>query len=333
MISSRQFKVGDWIRLGDVEGQVRSINWRTVEVATLTGDLVIIPNSQIARDRLRVFGADANLIRILVDVKVSYEHPPELVQDVLLKAARATKDCLLDPPPGVRITSYDDFAITYRAVLPVREFRHQIPVRGEFLANVWYAAERAGIAMPARYNHRFELPREIMRQRIWKPAEIVARIMQLGTFHATAEAVQPLAEKARIEIFRKGETLINAGQRGETVYIVLSGTAEMIESDAGRDTVVDAFEAGDLIVFKAFFRGGAAPATVRAAWDLEVVAVPIDGFETVLARDAHLAQDVEHLLTLRDAGANRVRAKGAMIGHAAKPDADRVQILKDLFRV
>ncbi len=43
MISAGQFRVGDWIRLGDLEGQVRSVSWRSVTIATMTPRLVMKP--------------------------------------------------------------------------------------------------------------------------------------------------------------------------------------------------------------------------------------------------------------------------------------------------
>lgn len=334
MISARQFKIGDWIRVGDVEGQVRSLNWRTVSVTTLTGDIVVIPNSMIARDRLRVYGADQGWMRILIDFKIAYEHPPERVQDMLLKAAAATKEVLADPKPTVRLISFEDFAILYRVSVCIRDYRLVVPIRSEYQANVWYLAERAGIAFPARYNHRYELPKQFVRSSSRSPEEIAGLLQRLGTLRPSPEALAMLSANARVELYRSGETLLTKGRRGTSAFVVVSGAAQAMDLVDGAEAVVDAYATGDLILFKAFLRGGGAPYGVRAQTDIETIAVPIEDLENALARDAELAHEMEQQFTMREEAHSRSLAKGRSgrpNGKAA--DGDRVQILKDMFRV
>ena len=333
MISARQFKIGDWIRVGDIEGQVRSINWRTVSVTTLTGDVVVIPNSMIARDRLRVYGADQGLLRILVDLKISYEHPPEQVEELLLKAAAATKGVLADPKPVVRLVSFEDFAVLYRVVLSIGEYRMTVPVRSDYQANVWYMAERAGIVLPARYNSSFELPKELLRQRSRSPEEIATELGRLGTLRPSPETLTMLAANARFELFRKGEALLTKGTRGKSAYVVVSGAAQAVDLVDGAPSVVDAFAQGDFILFKAFLRGGAAPYGVVAQSDIETIAIPLDDLENALARDARLAQELEQQFAMREEAHARSQAKGRTSrSNGRDADGDRMQILKDMFR-
>jgi CRP-like cAMP-binding protein len=304
-----------------------------VSVATLTGDIVVIPNSQIARDRLRVYGADQGWLRIACELKLAYEHPPELVQKVLLKAVAATKGALAEPQPNVRLVSFEDFAVLYRVSFCIKDFRATVPIRSDFFANFWYIAERQGIVFPARYNHRFDLPADITRPRIVAPDAIADRLRNLGTFQRPIDALADLAARARVELFRKGETVLAHNQRGDSAYVVAAGSAQALDVRDGREEMIDAFAAGDLILYKSFFRGGGAPYLVRATADLEVIAIPFQEVEAALSRDMLLAQEVERLLTLREEGNARARAKSNGSTNGAADDADRVQILRDLFRV
>jgi len=46
----KPFKENDWIKVGDVEGTVRSIGGMDTEIITYEGDLVIVPNSYFLRN-------------------------------------------------------------------------------------------------------------------------------------------------------------------------------------------------------------------------------------------------------------------------------------------
>jgi small-conductance mechanosensitive channel/CRP-like cAMP-binding protein len=330
VISSRQFAIGDWIRVGDVEGQVRSINWRTVTVAT-AGDFVVIPNSQIARDRLRVFSADTGMTSVVVDLKLSYEHPPEQIHDLLAAAATMTKNT--GAAPIVRTLSYDDFAIQYRVTLAVKDFRDVGPVRNDFLANVWYVTERAGIVFPARYNQNFELPKEFVRQRHWSSDAIAARLKTLGALQSSNDVLSRLARHARVELYRKGESLIHVGSRSKAAYVVGSGTALAFDVHEGAETLIDEFSPGDLILFKAVLRGAAAPCAVRARSDVEVIVIPIKDLETALSDDMAFADEIERLLATRDEARSRTVSNGlAERLNGSGANKDRVEILRNMFQ-
>ncbi|HIO92853.1 MAG TPA: mechanosensitive ion channel, partial [Leucothrix mucor] len=49
LLSSRPFVVNDWIKVGETEGRVISIDWRAVSLETRENDVVTIPNSVLAK--------------------------------------------------------------------------------------------------------------------------------------------------------------------------------------------------------------------------------------------------------------------------------------------
>ena len=50
--SEKPFHVGDWVVLGDQEGQVQEATWRATKIRTKAGNFVIIPNSVIAEEAI-----------------------------------------------------------------------------------------------------------------------------------------------------------------------------------------------------------------------------------------------------------------------------------------
>ncbi len=49
-------RIGDWIRMEGMSGQVVGIRWRYTSIATNLGETVIIPNSQLIKNRVTVLG-------------------------------------------------------------------------------------------------------------------------------------------------------------------------------------------------------------------------------------------------------------------------------------
>lgn len=48
ILMDHPFAIGDWIRIGDVEGAVEDLNFRSLKIRTLTQELVTMPNSTVA---------------------------------------------------------------------------------------------------------------------------------------------------------------------------------------------------------------------------------------------------------------------------------------------
>ena len=47
-------RIGDWVRIDSVTGQVVSIRWRYMAIATITDETIVIPNSTVMKNRITV---------------------------------------------------------------------------------------------------------------------------------------------------------------------------------------------------------------------------------------------------------------------------------------
>jgi len=47
----RSIAVGDWVRVGEIEGLVREIRWRQTSIETRNWDTVVVPNSSLMKSR------------------------------------------------------------------------------------------------------------------------------------------------------------------------------------------------------------------------------------------------------------------------------------------
>jgi len=82
----RSIAVGDWIRIGDVEGLVREIRWRQTSVETRNWDTVVIPNSTLMKSQVTVLGrreGKPKLHRVWVEFNIDFRYSPVEVIDVV----------------------------------------------------------------------------------------------------------------------------------------------------------------------------------------------------------------------------------------------------------
>jgi small-conductance mechanosensitive channel len=144
----RSFRVGDWVRIGDLEGRVIEMNWRATRLATLDDDHLILPNSAVARERIRNFNAPTAVEARRVRVGVEYGVAPAAVKSVLIQAARDAYGVLERPAPKVRLITYGDSAITYEIKFWIDRFEERDDIEDGVMTRVWYLLRRNEITIP-----------------------------------------------------------------------------------------------------------------------------------------------------------------------------------------
>lgn len=153
VLMSRQVEPGDFIRLeSGEEGRVRDITWRNTTIEMLSNDLVIVPNSIIAKSRVINFTSLDEHHSVTVPIGVAYDSDLEHVERVTREAARAAQreidGAVVDWDPPVRFYEFGDHAILLRVVLRVARYDERFPVQSEFIKRLHVAYRDAGIEIP-----------------------------------------------------------------------------------------------------------------------------------------------------------------------------------------
>ena len=106
-------RVGDQL---DVDGdlvKVKRIDLRATSVETVSGDLVVMPNSKIAGNSVRNFSQGLTSTRISVCVGVAYGSDVDLVRQLLLDAMTAQSQIVKAPSPQVIFKEFGDSALNF----------------------------------------------------------------------------------------------------------------------------------------------------------------------------------------------------------------------------
>jgi MscS family membrane protein len=101
IFTDRPFHVGDWVRIGDIEGVVEEVGMRTTRVRTFYNSLITFPNSLITTTAVDNYGA-RKYRRCTIDLSLTYDTTPEQIQ-AFCDGCRA----ILKANPAVRKDAYE----------------------------------------------------------------------------------------------------------------------------------------------------------------------------------------------------------------------------------
>ncbi|AVO37511.1 mechanosensitive ion channel family protein [Pukyongiella litopenaei] len=145
------FRIGDWVDIdGLARGKVIEIGWRTTRLLTIDRTYMILPNSQIARQRITNYSAPKPQYRAQVKITLDHSMPIGRASDVMLAALKAAKLIQQDPAPDVRVLSYEEGGITYALRFWISRFDRDADCRDEIFTVVDEALRRAGTVAPYR---------------------------------------------------------------------------------------------------------------------------------------------------------------------------------------
>ena len=111
----RPFQPGDWIKTGDTVGIVIEKNALVTRLKTINNEDISVPNSSVlsgATINYSSLGRTEGLV-ITAKIKVRYEYPHNLIEELLLQAAQRTKDISEKPYSYVFQLSLGEINVEY----------------------------------------------------------------------------------------------------------------------------------------------------------------------------------------------------------------------------
>jgi len=303
LISARQFKVGDWLKTGEVTGQVVTVNWYSVTLKTFENDLLIIPNSVLARDTFRNYSQPSPIHMERIVVQFWEEHPPNLVRKALLEAAHASPGVLDEPAPQVLLNELADDAGAYEAQLFFGDYAIIDEIRDAFLTNAWYAAKRYNIVFPYADYQLYHFAGSEMNlgdDDTVEPEDLIGKLIELDVFDLSREDLDTITTNAIIQRFGAAEQIVKSGVEFRTIFVVLTGSARryVIDND-GRERNMGSAEPGDLFGLVAALRHSKNMISVYADSDVQIAKLSLESVERVLKSNPQFAQDLEEYIEAR----------------------------------
>jgi len=147
MLAEKPVKVGDWVSLGGIEGDIRRINVRATEIQMGDHSTVIVPNSEFITKTVRnvTHANPLGLVKILLPVPLAAD--ADQVRSLILEIFQAHADVLKTPEPSVQLDSIDSAGMVFNATAFVNSPRAAYGVRSALLFDVLRRLREADISL------------------------------------------------------------------------------------------------------------------------------------------------------------------------------------------
>ncbi len=148
LLGEKPFAVGDSITVGDVTGEVLSIDALSVKLRTFDNIFVRIPNESILKDRVRTISRFP-IRRFDLKLTVAFEEDLVALEKVLRSASDGNQVALQEPRPLFMLLGYEEWGIGVQFSVwgPRSEF---FALRTSLTREVQQALKEAGIRIPYR---------------------------------------------------------------------------------------------------------------------------------------------------------------------------------------
>ena len=146
LLIERPVKVGDWVNVGGVEGDVRRIRVRATEIVTFDRTTVIVPNSDLITKQVQNKTLGDPRGRIQLDISIANPADATRASETILAAAAGLTEILKDPAPAVYIDSLaGGGAVNFKVYVFVQTPRDAVAARSKLYSAVLAAFQSANI--------------------------------------------------------------------------------------------------------------------------------------------------------------------------------------------
>jgi small-conductance mechanosensitive channel len=342
--TDRSIHLGDWIKVGDVEGRVLDIRWRYTAVETRNGETLIVPNGVLTTEKVMVLGRRQGSprqwrrwVHFNVDLR---QAPPEVVRVV----AEALADVQIpgmasDPPPDCLFREVQQSFARYAVRYWLTDFERDVATDSVVLTRVYFALQRAGIALAVPEHAVLLTEQSSERTAELERADHARRRRALDQ----VEILRPLGDvdrdllAARLQYapFARDELLTRQGEPGDWLYLVTAGEVSVrVAVSPGLEQEVARLGPGDFVGEMSLMTGEHRSATVVATTAVECYRLDKAAFQEVLRQRPAIAEPVAEVLARRRVELTAAREnldQEARTRRVAAAQVDLLRRIRDFF--
>jgi small-conductance mechanosensitive channel len=264
---SKPYEVGDWIVLSDgFEGRVVETNWRATHLLNASNDLVVLPNSGLAKAQLTNLSSPSRNHGAKLRIRIVPTIAPSGISEILRTVLMSSNSIMLTPPPTVEVKSMDAQAIEFELSFRVQDFSAAATARHEVYDLIYRHAKAAGLALAQ--------PKEAMMAAApaqggvagAAPRPTALRMLDAVPLFSslTEEEKQALAPTMTRRTYRRDEAVAEQGAKLNSLFVVRTGVLVVSRQEDGGELELSRLSPGDYFGEAGLFAGKGEPGAIKA---------------------------------------------------------------------
>ncbi|MFI4923475.1 MAG: mechanosensitive ion channel domain-containing protein, partial [Burkholderiales bacterium] len=230
-------EVGDWIKMDDFVGRVTEIRWRSTSIETRNWETVIIPNSQLMKNKFTVLGRQIGRPlqwRRWISFSVDYNETPARVINAVENAINQAviPHVAKQPPANCVLMDFESGSGRYSLRYLLTDLMHDDATDSAVRTHIYAAMQRAGIRFALTEQSLRLIEHDEQHEQLVKSRELNRRLAALqhvdllAGFHP--DELRIIAERLKYAPFARGAVMTKQGAIAHWLYIMTSGEAEVV---------------------------------------------------------------------------------------------------------
>jgi small-conductance mechanosensitive channel/CRP-like cAMP-binding protein len=272
----RSFAIGDWIVLsGGIEGRVVERDWRATRLINATNDLVVVPNSDLAKARLTNLSGPDRSHGVTLTIGLTPTTRPAAIVDAMRTVLLSCNSILAHPEPTVQLKSLDARALVVELSFRATDLPTAATAQNEIFDLIYRHAKATGL----RLSPPVEAPGVVLQsQDPLTPQQHATPLSVLNVTPLFASLTdvekEALAKTMVRRTFHKDEVVVEQGAKLSSLMIVMRGALVVIRRDQQREIELNKFAPGDWFGESGLLKGAGAAGTIRALTFAVVYEIP-----------------------------------------------------------
>ena len=312
----RPYVIGNWIALTDgTEGRVIESTWRATHILTGSNNVVVLPNSVLARLGVTNVSRPDETHLLTVTIRVAPTRVPSFVMEVMQSVLLSCRTIIAEPPPTVTLKTLDASALEVELQFRVASPAERLGARSEVLDLVYRHCRSVGLHLAMPSDSIVAMATQPAQKPNWslciEPIELLETIPIFTTL--THDEKLSLAAAASTRQFRKGDVIVQQGDLLPALMVIGAGVIVMHRDneETGRLAPGDFFgEAG-------LFAGIGEVCTLQALTPVMVYEIDQYAVAPLLAKRPALADELAVGLSRRSPQSHAAETETLQHDHRA----------------
>jgi small conductance mechanosensitive channel len=143
----KPFKVGDWIVIEDMFGQIQRVSFRSTRMLNLNGQTIVMPNTYMLDKRLANHSTHPH-VRVDIPIGIAYKESIEQARLALLATTDGDERICKNPPAEVAVEQCADSSVNLTLRLWISDESAEKTIFNEYLEKAKNALDAANIEIP-----------------------------------------------------------------------------------------------------------------------------------------------------------------------------------------